>query len=100
MITKYMGYCIICAKPKDDIHHCFKGNKQRHLADEDKLVIPVCRECHEKIHKQKELNVLVEIIGQLEWEKNHIIKTTELPFDDLAEEAREAFRFRYSRSYL
>ena len=100
MITKYNSYCLICAKPKDDFHHCLKGHKQRHLADEDELIIPVCRQCHEAIHKHKELNVLVEIIGQLAWERDYLIKKTELPFDDLSEEVREAFRQRYGRSYL
>ena len=56
MITNYNNYCLICAKPKDDTHHCLKGHKQRHLAEDDGLVIPVCRQCHEAIHKHKELN--------------------------------------------
>lgn len=100
MITKYNDYCLICAKPRDDLHHCLKGHKQRHLADEDGLVIPVCRECHEKIHKQKELNILVEIIGQLQYEKQYMAEKIELPFENIEEEAREAFRQRYSRSYM
>jgi len=100
MITKYNDYCLICAKPKDDMHHCLKGHKQRHLADEDELIIPVCRECHEKIHKQKELNILVEIIGQLAWERDKIISNHELPFDDESTAVREDFRNRYGRSYL
>ena len=100
MITKYMDFCIICSKPKDDVHHCFKGHKQRHLADADGLVIPVCRECHEKIHKHKELNVLVERIGQLAWEREQLISNQELPFDDLSAAVREDFRSRYGRSYI
>ena len=100
MITKYTDYCIICGRPKDDIHHIFKGHKQRHLADEDGLVLPLCREHHEAVHHQKEINVLCEIIGQLAWERDYMIETTEIPFDDLSEDAREAFRDRYGRSYL
>jgi Zn-finger protein len=104
MITQYDSYCLICAKPKDDIHHCLKGHKQRHLADEDGLMIPLCRECHEQVHKKKELNILVEIIGQLAWEREYLINRQILPFDDshdeISDEAREAFRTRYGRSYL
>ena len=100
MITKYNDYCLICSKPKNDMHHCLKGVKQRHLADEDGLIIPLCRECHEKVHKHKELNVLVEIIGQLAWERDQLISNQELPFDDLSEAVREDFRTRYGRSYL
>jgi hypothetical protein len=100
MITKYNDFCIICGKPKDDIHHIFKGHKQRHLADEDGLMIPLCREHHSAVHQHKELNVLCEIIGQLAWEREYLIENTQLPFDDLSEEARDAFRYRYGRSYL
>lgn len=103
MITKYNDYCIICGKPRTDMHHCFKGNKQRHLADEDELVIPLCQEHHTgnmSVHNKKELNVLVEIIGQLAWERDQLISNQELPFDDLSEKVREDFRYRYGRSYL
>ena len=100
MITEYNDFCLICGKPKDDIHHCLKGHKQRHLADEDGLMIPLCRGCHEQVHKKKELNILVEIIGQLAYEKHYIALKRELPFENIEEEAREAFRSRYSRSYL
>ena len=93
-ITEYTDYCFICSKPKDDIHHCMKGHKQRHLAEEDNLKIPVCRECHEKIHKHKELNVLVEIIGQLAYEKHKCAEG----YGEAA--ARESFRIRSGRSYL
>lgn len=100
MITKYNDCCIICGRPRDDMHHCLKGVKQRHLADEDELIIPVCREHHEAIHKRKELNVLVEIIAQLAWERDQLISNQELPFDDLSGRVREDFRTRYGRSYL
>lgn len=100
MITKYNDFCIICGKPKQDTHHIFKGHKQRHLADEDELLLPLCREHHEAIHQKKEMNVLCEIIGQLAWEKEYITEHTALPFDDMSEEARDAFRYRYGRSYL
>lgn len=103
MITHYNDYCLICGRPRTDMHHCLKGNKQRRFADEDGLIIPLCKEHHTgimSVHMIKELNVLCEIIGQLQFEKDYITKKTELPFDDLSEEAREAFRSRYGRSYL
>lgn len=107
MVTEYNNYCIICGKPKDDMHHIFKGIKQRHLADEDELIIPLCKEHHTgnmSVHNRKEMNVLCEIIGQLAWEREYLIEKQILPFDDshdeISREAREAFRSRYSRSYL
>lgn len=102
MITKYNDYCLICGTPAEH-HHIFKGVKQRKLSDEDGLIIPLCKEHHTgnmSVHNKKELNILVEIIGQLAWERDYVINQTQLPFDDLSEEAREAFRHRYGRSYL
>lgn len=101
MITKYEQFCLLCGSPAVDVHHCLKGISKRHLADADGLTIPVCRRCHDEIHKgYKALNVAVEIIGQLQWEKNYIAEKRELPFKGIEEEAREAFRSRYSRSYI
>ena len=102
MITKYNNYCLICGSPAEH-HHIFKGNKQRKLSDEDGLIIPLCKEHHTgnmSVHNKKELNILVEIIGQLAWERDYVINQTQLPFDEISEEAREAFRQRYGKSYL
>lgn len=103
MITKFDDLCIICNRPATDHHHCFKGTKQRHLADEDGLIIPLCKEHHlgnMSVHQKKELNVLCEIIGQLAWEREYLIKKYELPFDDLSTECRTAFVERYSKNYI
>lgn len=103
MITEYNDFCIICNKPRMDMHHIFKGVKQRRLADEDGLVIPLCQEHHTgnmSVHQRKELNILCEIIGQLAWERNTLIEMQEIPFDDLSRSVREEFRQRYGRSYL
>lgn len=97
MITEYNDYCIICGKPRDDMHHVFKGHKQRHLADEDELLLPLCQEHHTgnmSVHQRKELNVLAEIIGQLAYEKRKCAEG----YGEAA--ARESFRIRYGRSYL
>ena len=103
MITNYMDYCLICAKPLVEYHHIFKGVKQRKLSDKDGLILPLCPDHHRgnlSVHNTKELNILCEIIGQLAWEKHYIAEKRELPFENIEEEAREAFRSRYGRSYL
>lgn len=97
MITEYNDFCIICGKPRTDMHHCMKGHKQRHLAEEDELLIPLCQEHHTgnmSVHQRKELNVLCEIIGQLAYEKKKCAEG----YGEAA--ARESFRIRYGRSYL
>lgn len=97
MITEFNEYCIICGKPRTDMHHIFKGVKHRSLCTEDELLIPLCREHHEgnmSVHQKKELNVLCEIIGQLAYEKSACARgCTE-------EEARRGFMVRYGKSYL
>lgn len=102
ILTNYSKYCVICGKPAE-MHHIFKGNKQRKLADEDSLIIPLCPEHHRgnmSVHMKREMNVLCEIAGQLAWERQYLINKYQLPFDDLSEECREAFRKRYGESYL
>lgn len=97
MITEFNNNCIICGKPKNDMHHIFKGVKHRTLCTEDELLIPLCREHHEgtmSVHNKKELNVLCEIIGQLAYEKKKCAEGYS------EEAARESFRLRYSKSYL
>lgn len=97
MITDFNEMCIICNRPATDHHHIFKGHKQRHLADEDELILPLCREHHEgnmSVHKKMELNVLCEIIGQLAYEKKKVAEGM------LEAEARIDFMERYGRSYL
>ena len=97
IITKFDDMCIICNRPATDHHHCLKGVKQRHLADEDGLILPLCKEHHEgnmSVHQKKELNVLCQIIGQLAYEKRKCAEgMTE-------EEARVDFMQRYGKGYL
>ena len=97
MITEYNDFCIICGKPRTDMHHCFKGVKHRHLCTEDSLLLPLCHEHHEgnmSVHHNKEMNVMSQIIGQLAYEKRKCA-------EGYGEEAaRESFRERYGKSYL
>ena len=94
MITKYEDYCLICGKPKTDIHHLCWGNSKRTLADTDALTIPLCREHHEAMHNTKEMQVMSHIVGQLFYERNMCAMGL------TPDEARESFRKRYSISYL
>ena len=94
MITKYEDYCLICGKPKTDVHHLVFGNAKRRLADADSLTVPLCRDCHEKMHNQKEMQVMSHIAGQLFFERNMCAKGLS------PDEAREEFRHRYGVSYM
>lgn len=94
MVTNYTDYCILCGKPRTDIHHLVFGNAKRKLADQDGLTMPLCVSCHEMMHNPKEMQVMSHICGQLLYERN------KCAIGMSPEEARENFRKRYSISYL
>lgn len=88
MITKYENICAICGRAKEETHHLVFGRGLRQLADEDKLTIPLCHDCHSDIHMNGTAAALSKMLGQIYWEKEH------------PEQTREDFRKRYGRSWL
>ena len=97
MITNYNDFCIICGRPRTDMHHCFKGNKHRNLADADELLLPLCHEHHlgnMSVHKNKEMLVMSQIIGQLAYERDKCAEGYGV------DAARESFLIRYGKNYL
>jgi len=100
IVTKYTEICALCGKPASDPHHLVYGRGLRKLADSDYLVLSVCRNCHDEIHKNGAAGQLSKIAGQLAWEKRYVARQAEIPFEDLEEEAREEFRSRYGVSFL
>lgn len=94
MITNYEDYCIICGKPRTDVHHLVYGNAKRKLADADSLTAPLCREHHEAMHNDKGMQVMSHICGQLFYERNMCAAGM------TPDGARESFRRRYGVSYL
>ena len=104
MITKYEGYCIICGKPTNTTHHLVFGRGLRELSDADGLTAPVCDEHHNigkyRIHDNPVSETLSKIIGQLQWEKDYLLKEGQFAYKNMDERAREAFRKRYGKSYL
>lgn len=107
-ITKYNNVSVFSGTPKETDHHCIFGNGLRELADEDGLTIPLLHREHNlspkgtiyQIHGNPAAEKLSKIVGQLAWERNYLISKYESPDEDLGEEAREAFRKRYGKSYL
>lgn len=93
MITEYEDYCILCNRPRTDIHHCVFGVGRRNLAEVDGLTMPLCASCHRAIHQGK-MQTLSKIIGQLLYERNKCAEGMTV------EEARESFLRRYFESYL
>ena len=56
--------CHICGKPASDMHHIFGGSNRKN-SEKHRLKVPLCRECHDKIHfKDRELMDKLHVYGQ------------------------------------
>ena len=106
--TKYDGYSVFSGSPKECDHHLIFGQGMRKLSEKDGLTIPLLNSEHNisskgliyQIHENPAAEALSKICGQLAWEKRYIAEKCGIPFYDIEEEAREAFRKRYGRSFL
>lgn len=93
---KYAGYDMISGEPNVERHHVF-GGPNRSKADEDGLWVPLTYAHHQgnmSVHNNKEMKVLMHIIGQLAYELNEVSAGL------TKEQAREKFRRRYGKSFL
>lgn len=107
-VTNYETISVFSGKPTNIPHHLLFGKGIRPLAEEDGLWIPLTAEEHTsspkgkifQVHDNPAAEKLSKIAGQLGWERNYLINKYQLPFEDLEEEAREAFRRRYGKSWL
>lgn len=86
VLTEYMSNCAVCGRPTTEVHHLCFSRANRKLSDEDKLVLAMCRDCHEELHKGKVSQALSKMLGQIAWEKEY--------------GSREEYRKRYGQSYL
>ena len=111
IITDDTAHCLICDSPNVCIHHVFEGVANRKLSDEDNLIVPLEPRLHNEggkpelgercdVHHCKKMAKLMHIIGQQAWMMEYIIEQRGLPFEEIKEEAKEAFRKRYGKSYL
>lgn len=94
-----MEYCTFCGKPTNTKHHLIFGWSQRRLADEDKLYIYCCDNCHnmavkpvDRIHGNSQAEKLSKMLGQALYERNLLERGEE--------NVRQKFMQRYGRSYL
>lgn len=104
MITKYENLCVICNKPAKHRHHLINGHGKREISDRWDATVPLCDECHNmsqnSVHLNSKMEAMSHIIGQLWIERQMLIEKYQLPFEDLSEETREAFRALIGKSYL
>lgn len=108
IITNYDKISTFSDLPAECEHHCIFGGALRKLADEDGLTIYLANHEHNmspkgtiyQIHGNIAAEHLSKMLGQMAWERNYLIKKYELPFENLSDEAREAFKDRYGKSFL
>lgn len=82
IMTDDLDTCYICGRDRQQLHHVFGGSNRDH-STEDGLFIPVCAECHRKIHDSNPLALKRE--GQRRYEQTH---------------SREEFMKRYGKNYI
>jgi uncharacterized protein YlaI len=62
--------CFLCGKNQNlECHHFIHGTANRKLADEHGLYAYLCRDCHNKVHTDAELDLQLKIIAQLAFER-------------------------------
>jgi len=50
-LKKFNFRCILCLTPCQNIHHIIPRSKAVKNYDREENKVPLCRDCHEKIHK-------------------------------------------------
>ena len=71
ILTNELDYCIICGRPRTDIHHVINGTANRKKSEAFGLIIPLCRKHHEMIHTNQIIDILWKQKAQIQFEKIH-----------------------------
>lgn len=81
--------CYLCGRQTDlEVHHCIHGVANRKIADREKLVVYLCRECHtgtNGVHHNREKDLYLIQTAQRKYEETH---------------TREQWRELFGKSYL
>lgn len=79
--------CYICGRQGElDTHHCCSGSSNRKNSEEDGLKILLCRDCHRKVHNNRDIELQIKQLAQRRWEEE---------YGD-----RQDFISRYGKSWL
>lgn len=117
MVTNYENYSAFSGSPAECRHHLLYGRGIRDLAEQDGIWIPLLNREHNmshkgtinQIHDNPAAESLSKIAGQLAWERVYLANKLaninkdgldEQTVDEWLNEAREAFRKRYGKSFL
>lgn len=108
IVTNYEQYCLICGNPNTERHHLLMGNKHRHLAEEDGLVVGLCPAHHNSsnmsVHMNKEMKALSQMLAQACWERQLLAEKVasfeQRSVEEVRTDIRNAFCKRYMENYL
>ena len=111
IVTKWMQYCMVCGKPREHVHHALYNVGKRKLADEDKLLLPLCAYHHEDskngVHNNAGMKVMSQALAQAIWQRQYLAEKLaseenlgHQSADDWIEESANAFKQRYGEFYL
>lgn len=99
IVTPDTCHCLICGNPNVVMHHLISGTSGRKLADQDKLVVPLCPKHHnmdskESVHLNATVEKWAKMVGQLSYELNEVSQGLTV------DEARKKFFDRYRKFYI
>ena len=61
--------CMICeTQPAQDVHEITRGAAREHVLGEPRLLLSVCRECHERLDNTAVWTVAKQIAVRMRWE--------------------------------
>lgn len=72
IMTDDFKTCFLCGKPAQQIHHCI-GGSYRKKSEKFGLLVPLCMECHMKVHDEpsQETNRELKQLGQTYFEREY-----------------------------
>ena len=89
------GICYLCDSWEyTHYHHIFHGTANRKIADREGLGVYLCRDCHEEVHRDADLNWRLQKEAQGIWEQRYIEQ------GHTEEEARREFMRLFGKNYI
>lgn len=61
IITNNLDKCVICGKKRANLHEVYYGTGKRQLSIKYGCVIPLCYQCHIKIHRDSVLSIIWKV---------------------------------------
>lgn len=60
--------CYFCLRPSQDCHHIFQGPFKK-ASEAHNFMVYLCRECHDRVHREKAPRIMLRQMCQQEYEK-------------------------------